>query len=66
MIDFDNIVIVVLYDCYFLNKVCIYMVDFDFGKIKFYVGNYDFWKEFFEFAVKLLVDCNVKVEEKIK
>lgn len=43
LINFDNIVIVVLYDCYFLNNVCIYIVDLDFGKIKVYVGNYDFW-----------------------
>lgn len=45
LINFDNIVIVVFYDCYFLNKVCMYIVDFDFSKIKLYVGNYDFWYE---------------------
>ncbi len=66
LIDFDNIVIVVSHDRHFLNKVCTHMADLDFGKIKLYVGNYDFWKESSELAAKLLADRNAKAEEKIK
>ena len=66
LIDFDNTVIVVSHDRHFLNKVCTHMADLDFGKIKLYVGNYDFWKESSELAAKLLVDRNAKAEEKIK
>ncbi|VKB57287.1 ABC transporter ATPase [Streptococcus pneumoniae] len=66
LIDFDNTVIVVSHDRHFLNKVCTHMADLDFGKIKLYVGNYDFWKESSEFAAKLLADRNAKAEEKIK
>ncbi|MDS5262197.1 ATP-binding cassette domain-containing protein [Streptococcus pneumoniae] len=66
LIDFDNTVIVVSHDRHFLNKVCTHMADLDFGKIKLYVGNYDFWKEFSELAAKLLADRNAKAEEKIK
>ncbi|HEX1860088.1 TPA: ATP-binding cassette domain-containing protein [Streptococcus pneumoniae] len=65
-IDFDNTVIVVSHDRHFLNKVCTHMADLDFGKIKLYVGNYDFWKESSELAAKLLADRNAKAEEKIK
>ena len=66
LIEFDNTVIVVSHDRHFLNKVCTHMADLDFGKIKLYVGNYDFWKESSELAAKLLADRNAKAEEKIK
>lgn len=66
LIDFDNTVIVVSHDRHFLNKVCTHMADLDFGKIKLYIGNYDFWKESSELAAKLLADRNAKAEEKIK
>ena len=66
LIDFDNTVIVVSHDRHFLNKVCTHMADLDFGRIKLYVGNYDFWKESSELAAKLLADRNAKAEEKIK
>ena len=66
LIDFENTVIVVSHDRHFLNKVCTHMADLDFGKIKLYVGNYDFWKESSELAAKLLADRNAKAEVKIK
>ena len=66
LIDFENTVIVVSHDRHFLNKVCTHMADLDFGKIKLYVGNYDFWKESSELAAKLQADRNAKAEEKIK
>lgn len=66
LIYFENTVIVVSHDRHFLNKVCTHMADLDFGKIKLYVGNYDFWKESSELAAKLLADRNAKAEEKIK
>lgn len=66
LIDFENTVIVVSHDRHFLNKVCTHMADLDFGKIKLYVGNYDFWKESSELATKLQADRNAKAEEKIK
>ena len=66
LIDFDNTVIVVSHDRHFLNKVCTHMADLDFGKIKLFVGNYDFWKESSELALKLQGDANRKSEEKIK
>lgn len=66
LVDFENTVIVVSHDRHFLNKICTHMADLDFGKIKLYVGNYDFWKESSELAAKLLADRNAKSEEKIK
>ncbi|MFU2163345.1 ABC-F family ATP-binding cassette domain-containing protein [Streptococcus pluranimalium] len=66
LIDFDNTVIVVSHDRHFLNKVCTHMADLDFGKIKLFVGNYDFWKESSELAARLQSDRNAKAEEKIK
>lgn len=66
LINFDNTVIVVSHDRHFLNNVCTHMADLDFGKIKIYVGNYDFWKESSELAAKLQADRNAKAEEKIK
>ncbi|HEM5943089.1 TPA: ATP-binding cassette domain-containing protein [Streptococcus suis] len=66
LIDFENTVIVVSHDRHFLNKVCTHMADLDFGKIKIFVGNYDFWKHSSELAAKLQADRNAKAEEKIK
>ncbi|HGD6688177.1 TPA: ABC-F family ATP-binding cassette domain-containing protein [Streptococcus agalactiae] len=66
LIDFENTVIVVSHDRHFLNKVCTHMADLDFGKIKLFVGNYDFWKKSSELAARLQADRNAKAEEKIK
>jgi len=66
LINFDNTVITVSHDRHFLNKVCTHMADLDFGKIKLYVGNYDFWLESSQLAAKLQSDQNAKKEEKIK
>jgi ATPase subunit of ABC transporter with duplicated ATPase domains len=66
LIDFENTVIVVSHDRHFLNNVCTFMADLDFGKIKLYPGNYDFWKESSELAARLQSDQNRKAEEKIK
>lgn len=64
--DYQNIVIVVSHDRHFLNQVCTHMCDMDFGKIKLYVGNYDFWLESSQLAAKLQANANAKKEEKIK
>ncbi|MHC5228425.1 ABC-F family ATP-binding cassette domain-containing protein [Enterococcus sp. LJL99] len=66
LINFDNTVIVVSHDRHFLNKVCTNMADLDFGKIKLYVGNYDFWLESSQLATKLQANANAKKEEQIK
>ena len=66
LINFDNTVIVVSHDRHFLNKVCTHMADVDFGKIKLFVGNYDFWLHSSQLAAKLMADQNAKKEEKIK
>ncbi len=66
LINFENTVIVVSHDRYFLNKVCTYMADLDYGKIKLYAGNYDFWLKSSELAQKMMQDQNAKKEEKIK
>lgn len=66
LINFENTVIVVSHDRHFLNKVCTHMVDVDYGKIKLFVGNYDFWLESSQLAAKLQADQNRKKEEKIK
>lgn len=66
LINFENTVIVVSHDRHFLNKVCTHIADLDFGKIKIYVGNYDFWYESSQLALKLAQDANKKKEEKIK
>ncbi|MCR1898545.1 ATP-binding cassette domain-containing protein [Irregularibacter muris] len=66
LINYENTVIVVSHDRYFLNNVCTHMVDIDFGKAKLYVGNYDFWYESSQLASRLLKDQNKKKEEKIK
>lgn len=66
LINFENTVIVVSHDRHFLNKVCTHMADLDFGKIKLYVGNYDFWLESSQLAAKLQANANAKKEEQIK
>ena len=66
LIDFENTVIVVSHDRYFLNKVCTHIADVDFGKIKVYSGNYDFWYESSQLALKQMKDAKKKKEEKIK
>lgn len=66
LINFQNIAIVVSHDRYFLNKVCTHIADVDFGKIKIYPGNYDFWYESSQLLLKQMRDENKKKEEKIK
>ena len=66
LIDFENTVIVVSHDRHFLNKVCTHTLDIDYGKIKLYVGNYDFWYESSQLALKQMKESNKKKEEKIK
>ena len=66
LINFENTVIVVSHDRYFLNKVCTHIADVDFGKIKVYPGNYDFWYESSQLALKQMKEQNKKKEEKIK
>lgn len=66
LINFENTVIVVSHDRYFLNKVCTHIADVDFGKIKVYPGNYDFWYESSQLALKQAKEQNKKKEEKIK
>ena len=64
--EFDNIVIVVSHDRHFLNNVCTHICDVDFGKIKIYGGNYDFWYESSQLALKQIKDQNKKAEAKKK
>lgn len=66
LINFEGTVIVVSHDRHFLNKVCTHMADVDFGKIKLYVGNYDFWYESSQLALQMAKDQNKKKEEKVK
>ena len=66
LINFDNTVIVVSHDRYFLNKVCTHTADIDYGKIQLYAGNYDFWYESSQLMVKQMKEANRKKEEKIK
>jgi ATPase subunit of ABC transporter with duplicated ATPase domains len=66
LINFENTVIVVSHDRHFLNKVCTHIADLDFSKIKVFVGNYDFWYESSQLALKLGSEANKKKEEKIK
>ena len=66
LINFNNTVIIVSHDRYFLNKVCTHIVDIDYTKIKLYVGNYDFWYESSELLQKQMRESNKKKEEKIK
>lgn len=66
LINFNNTVILVSHDRHFLNKVCTHIADIDYGKIKLYVGNYDFWYESSELLQKQMRESNKKKEEKIK
>ena len=66
LINFDNTVIVVSHDRYFLNKVCTHTADIDYAKIQLYAGNYDFWYESSQLMVKQMKEANKKKEEKIK
>ena len=66
LINFENTVIVVSHDRYFLNKVCTNIADIDYGKIQLYAGNYDFWYESSQLLVKQMKEANKKKEEKIK
>ena len=66
LIDFENTVIVVSHDRYFLNKVCTHTADIDYGKIQLYAGNYDFWFESSQLLIKQMKEANKKKEEKIK
>ncbi len=66
LINFENTVIVVSHDRYFLNKVCTYIADIDYGKIQLYSGNYDFWYESSQLMIRQMKEANRKKEEKIK
>lgn len=66
LMNYSNTLIVVSHDRHFLNKICTHMIDIDFGKANLYVGNYDFWYESSQLALRLMNDQNKKKEEKIK
>ncbi len=66
LISFENTVIVVSHDRYFLNKVCTQIADIDYGKIQLYAGNYDFWYESSQLLIRQMKEANKKKEEKIK
>ena len=66
LINFENTVIVVSHDRYFLNKVCTQIADIDYGKIQLYAGNYDFWYESSQLLIRQMNEANKKKEEKIK
>ena len=66
LINFENTVIVVSHDRYFLNKVCTQIADIDYGKIQLYAGNYEFWFESSQLMIKQMKEANRKKEEKIK
>ncbi len=66
LIDFENTVIVVSHDRYFLNKVCTHIADIDYAKIQLYAGNYDFWYESSQLMIRQMKEANKKKEEKIK
>ena len=66
LMDYEGTVLVVSHDRYFLNNVCTHIVDIDYGKIKMYVGNYDFWYESSQLMQRMMRDQNRKAEEKIK
>jgi len=66
LINFNNTVIVVSHDRYFLNKVCTHIADIDYSKIQLYAGNYDFWYESSQLMIRQMKDANKKKEEKIK
>ena len=66
LLDYEGTVLVVSHDRYFLNNVCTHIVDIDYGKIKMYVGNYDFWYESSQLIQKLIKDQNKKAQQKIE
>src|SRR5699024_9013450 len=66
LMDYEGTVLVVSHDRYFLNNVCTHIVDIDYGKIKMYVGNYDFWYESSQLIQKLIKDQNKKAQQKIE
>ena len=66
LINFENTIIVVSHDRYFLNKVCTHTVDIDYAKMQLYAGNYDFWYESSQLMIKQMKEANKKKEEKIK
>ncbi|HCE73679.1 MAG: ATP-binding cassette domain-containing protein [Porcincola intestinalis] len=66
LINFENTVIVVSHDRYFLNKVCTYIADIDYGKIQLYAGNYDFWYKSSQLRIRQMKEANKKKEEQIK
>lgn len=66
LMNFENTILVVSHDRHFLNHVCTHICDVDFGKIKLYVGNYDFWYQSSQLALKQAKDVNKKSEQKIK
>ncbi len=66
LMDYPNTIVVVSHDRHFLNKVCTHIIDIDFGKMKIYAGNYDFWYQSRELALKQMKEQNRKKEEKIK
>ena len=66
LLDYDGTVIVVSHDRHFLNTVCTHIVDIDYGKIKMYVGNYDFWYESSQLIQNLIKQQNKRNEEKIR
>lgn len=66
LINFENTVIVVSHDRHFLNNVCTHIADLDYGKIKIYIGNYDFWYQSSQLAQQMLQDSNKKKKRKLK
>ncbi len=66
LLDYEGLVLIVSHDRYFLNTVCTHIVDIDYGKIKMYVGNYDFWYESSQLIQKLIKDQNKKAQQKIE
>ncbi|MCR5089102.1 MAG: ATP-binding cassette domain-containing protein [Oscillospiraceae bacterium] len=66
LLDYEGTVLVVSHDRYFLNNVCTHIVDIDCGKIRMYVGNYDFWYESSQLIQKLVRDQNRRAEQKIQ
>lgn len=66
LVNYEHTVIVVSHDRHFLNKICTHIADVDFGAIKIYTGNYDFWYESSQLITKQMKDSNKKKEEKIK
>jgi ATPase subunit of ABC transporter with duplicated ATPase domains len=66
LLDYEGLVLIVSHDRYFLNTVCTHIVDIDYGKIKMYVGNYDFWYESSQMVQKLMKDQNKKAQQKIE